>query len=767
MGALCGSRLGELSEEDCWSIFEDRAFASGGPEMTSDLVKIGREIVKKCAGVPLAAKVLGGMMHFKKEIHEWASIQKNEIWNIKEDENRILQVLKLSFDNLGTPSLKQCFAYCSMFPKDSWIGKNELIQLWMAQGFLQPSQKSDVEMEDLGNKYFNTLLVNSLLQGATKDAYDNYKYCKMHDLVHDLAQSISSKSDTVNDEFEIQQLSWGHTREIPKRSARKMRTLPQMDNVIGDILLNFKGLRVLSLREAGIEELPLSIGKLKHLRYLDVSWSEIKEFPKSIGKLYHLQTLTVEHCSNLEEFPNELKNLINLRHICCEDYKIMKMPAGMGQLTSLQTLPYFDVGQEKGHQIEELGCLNKLRGRLIIYNLEHVNNGEEAKKANLIGKTNIDQLEFRWGDQRESNDNNENVLEGLQPHRNLKSLVILGFGGYKFPSWISNSLLLNNLVEIKLRDCNKCEQLPALGQLPSLREILISMSNVKCIGMEFYGSRNDGTSDSNSETSRALFPALKTLTLEDMENLREWKEEVVTPATGVGVVFPRLEELTIRACPSLEYIRSINGLTSLRELEIEICERLMRPPNGLESCTSLEKLTVFMCPNLESVPEDLRELCSLRSLKIRDCGKLKCLPRCHSRLHDLEIGGLWEELDSFPNINLEDFEQIEVLRLWVWPKLKSLPHQLQHLTALRTLFIHGFDGLETFPEWLGNLSSLKKLFISKCQNLVNLPPREAMRRLTKLERVYVTYCLRLKEICANKTESECSEIFGLPIYIII
>lgn len=57
MGALRRPRLGELSEEDCWSIFEDRAFASGGPKMTSDLVEIGREIVKKCAGVPLAAKV--------------------------------------------------------------------------------------------------------------------------------------------------------------------------------------------------------------------------------------------------------------------------------------------------------------------------------------------------------------------------------------------------------------------------------------------------------------------------------------------------------------------------------------------------------------------------------------------------------------------------------------------------------------------------------------------------------------------------------------
>ncbi|KAK9286622.1 hypothetical protein L1049_015022 [Liquidambar formosana] len=711
--------------------------------MTSDLVKIGREIVKKCAGVPLAAKVLGGMMRFKKEIHEWVLIQENGIWNIEEDENRIFRVLKLSFDNLRTPSLKQCFAYCSMFPKDYSIEKNELIQVWMAQGFLQPSQERNVEMEDLGNKYFNTLLVNSLLQDATKDAYDNYEYCKMHDLVHDLAQSMSSESNTVNDELE--------------RSATKMRTLFQMDNVVRDMLLNFKGLRVLNLKETGIEELPLSIGELKHLRYLDVSGTRIKEFPKSIGKLYHLQTLRAE-IWNLEEFPKELKNLINLRHIYYYHYRITKMPAFMGQLTSLQTIPVFYVGQEKGHQIEELGRLNKLRGELRIYNLEHVNSGE-AKKANLIGKTKIDQLAFKWGDERESNDNNENVLEGLQPHPYLKSLEIWGFGGDKFPSWISNSLLLNNLVMIELIECNKCEKLPTLGQLPFLREIFIlSMSNVKCIGTEFYGSRNDGTSVSSSETSRALFPALKKFTLVNMKNLREWKEEV-------GVVFPRLEELTVEECPSLESIPSINGLTSLRELKICRCDRLTSPPNGLESCTSLEILTLYECPNLESVPQDLRDLCSLRSLKILECGKLKSLPRCHTRLRYLNIGGLWEGIDSFPNFNLEDFQRLEVLRLCGWPKLKSLPRQLHHLTSLRKLSINGFDGLETLPEWLGNLSSLETLDIKDGQNLANLPPREAMRRLTKLERVHICKCPHLEELCANNSELECSEIFGAPVQI--
>lgn len=55
------------------------------------------------------------------------------------------------------------------------------------------------------------------------------------------------------------------------------------------------------------------------------------------------------------------------------------MPLKMGQLTGLQTLQFFKAGSEKGHQIEELGCLKNLRGKLMIKKLELVRNTEEAR----------------------------------------------------------------------------------------------------------------------------------------------------------------------------------------------------------------------------------------------------------------------------------------------------------------------------------------------------------------------------------------------------
>jgi hypothetical protein len=178
----------ELSENDCWPFFRKRAFANKRL-FPPDLVDMGREIAIKCRKVPWAARVLGGTMYFKHDKREWSSIKKNKIWGLDD-------VLKLSFDHLPTPSLKQCFAYCAIFPKDHEMKKDELIKHWMAEGFLEPSKGSCMVMEDIGNMYFNILLATSFFQNARKDAYGNIISCKMHDLVHDLALSISK--------FEIQ-----------------------------------------------------------------------------------------------------------------------------------------------------------------------------------------------------------------------------------------------------------------------------------------------------------------------------------------------------------------------------------------------------------------------------------------------------------------------------------------------------------------------------------------------------------------------------------
>ena len=875
METLSRCNLEKLSKDECWSIIKKIVSANERIPLTPDLDAVGRKIAKKCGGVPLVARVLGGTMLHKREKSQWLAIQNNEVWNSLHDSNEMLPILKLSFDHLPSPSLKQCFAYCSIFPKGYDMNQKELIQYWMAEGFLQPSQGNGLAMEDIGYMYFDILLANSLFHDVEKDLYGNITHCKMHDLVHDLALSISKfetmilKGNSVDDINHVRRVFIQSDGEIVPRipfskdHVRRLRTFTSENVPFENLLSNFECLRVLKLYGPKIIELSNSIGQLVHLRLLHISMTNIIELPKTITKLYNLQTLRIENCRRFKKLPEDLKKLVNLRHIYV-DYVvyIQQPPRYMGQLTCLRTLKFFNVGQDAGHRIEELGRLNELSGELIIKSLENVKDREEARSANLVEKAKLHQLRFHWSGSsyREVNyHNDEEVLEGLQPHQYLKSLMIDGFGGKKFPSWMLTScgamdalLLFDNLTEINLLNCSKCEEVPILGHLPCLKVLQIKkMDRVTCIGISFYSIYSD------DNYRNVLFPALRRFKVEKMNSLVEWKD--VMEVTTKCVVFPCLEELIIGVCPQLtsapfhfpslqklkiskigstalemicrklttltslciSYVSELAFLpkqlfsTSLRSLQIEDCEKLSYMPdtvhtlisleelvvNGcpslrsfptmqgaaslrrleisecgvevlsirLQSCSSLSDLRITECPNLKSIP-NLRELHSLSQLRISKCRKLMLLPEglldCLNSLMSLAIGGYSEELDAFPSLSSTSIQHshasLKILYLYGWAKLNSLPDEILSFTALIDLWIFNFHGMEALPEWLGKLSSLQKLYLVDCKNLMHLPTAQTMRGLTKLERLEIYKCPKLKERCAKESGTEWSKISHIP-----
>ncbi|XP_047939314.1 putative disease resistance protein RGA3 [Salvia hispanica] len=469
--------LDGLSDEDCWSIIKAKTFVENG-KVPSGLEMIGRKIAKRCQGLPLAANVIGAVLRGKSE-DEWHSI--NEKW-LSDDEGgeNIKNILKLSYDYLSSPSLKKCFVYCSVFPKGYEIEKQELIEQWMAEGFLQPSQRDD--MESVGNMFINVLVQNSLLQVVERDEYGNVWTCVMHALVHDLASYVLSNNGSTPTRYMFLQ---EELIAIPNETAKHLRTLIMDCETSGMKFSDFGRLHNLILPN-GCKELPNSIRELMHLRNLDISYTEIAKLPKWIHKLHHLETLRA--CQELEKLPSTLKYMLNLRHL--HIHSDTKLPAEIGRLTNLQTLPHFIVGKKKGYQIEELGSLKNLKGTLMIRNLEKVLDKEEALKANMFQKPNLLDLEFAWDDGIEDERNDESVLEGLQPHAYLKKLKILGFKGKRFPTWVKkmavyngphgSSVPLDNLIDIRLSGCSEIEEIPTLEHLSNLKSLrLKKLKNVR------------------------------------------------------------------------------------------------------------------------------------------------------------------------------------------------------------------------------------------------------------------------------------------------
>ena len=686
-------------------------------------------------------------MHTKKSIEEWSLFKNSIIWhNLSKEEDRIMRVLKLSFDNLESPSLKQCFSYCSMFKKDFEIQRENLIQLWMAQRLLHSSPDESKDMEDIGNEYFDILLQSSLFQDAGMGHNGIVRKCKMHDLVHDMAELVSKSEsltgdlcgiDNTNEIRHVARVSTSMLDKIPERSARKLRSLFFGDGEVpSNILAPFKALRVLNLSNANTEEFPISVGRLKHLRYLDISKTRFKSLPKSIGKLYNLQTLRATNCA-LKEFPKELQNLTNLRHIYFD--KSTKFPQGISWLTCLRTLPYFSVGNETGHQIEELAGLKHLKGELIICNLEHVKNGEEAKKAKLEDKKEVCHLSFKWTEDRLTTNNNEegDVLEGLRPHLELESLSIENFMGDKFPSWMMGmSLLLNNLKKIQLLGCDKCEGVPPLGHLPKLTMLEISgIANLKCVGAEFYGYDLVHNVATTSKEKITLFPALKVLHIVKCNNLIEWMEAPMMSTQKV-VVFPCLEELDIKDCsklrnvpshfPSLQKLVIISsnsgtlieeissGLTTLTSLKIDGIKELTCLPQGiLKNNNNLSSLRISECNDLTCIAPDVFGSCgSLERLFIGRCKKLRHLADGLDTLQDLSIS----ECDSLELIPTAlGMASLRKLYISDCKRLSSLPSGLEYCTSLQRMTVSKCDGVTSFP--VHTLASLRQLTIRNCNGL--------------------------------------------------
>lgn len=275
-----------------------------------------------------------------------------DFWKLCEDKDNIFPVLKLSYQNLS-PQQRQCFAYCALYPKDSIIEKDELIQMWMAQGYLECSVE-DQCMEDVGNQFVNIFEKKSFFQDAKMIHDDDINYLKMHDLMHDLATQVAgvnccylnSKAKRCLGRPIHISVELGAFWLMESLDASRLRTLimfssydrKKLDEEELTIISTFKYLRVLKLVHSSVSRLPGSIEKLRHLRHLNLlTCCGLESLPKSMNNLVCLQTLKLLLDEKVVLSANVFSKLINLRHLVIYDWTFKdKKPTGFGKLSIRQ-----------------------------------------------------------------------------------------------------------------------------------------------------------------------------------------------------------------------------------------------------------------------------------------------------------------------------------------------------------------------------------------------------------------------------------------------
>ncbi|XP_021846129.1 putative disease resistance protein RGA1 [Spinacia oleracea] len=731
--------LPELSEDDSWYLFKKVAFTKMSQEYISIFETTGKNIVKKCKGVPLAIKSIGGMLQTKRHAYEWEKIEQSELWDLPQDGTGILPSLKLSYKHLSSPFLQKCFSFCAALPKDWSIGKSWLIRIWTALGLVRRSENREL-IEDIAEEYINELLSISFLHVVERDEIGETLYYGMHDLVHDLAKSVSKHElllleagNSVTAISDVQHLAIYEHKELKtdcwdKVVVENLCTLIIYKSLPGGLLKHVKYLRVLNLRDMGLEEVPEAVAGLKCLKFLSLTNNPIKVLPEFITELYNLQSLDIYKCNLLEEVPGGLSNLVNLRHFIM--MKLIKLPAKMiGQLKCLQTLPRLLL-TEGGFQISELGGLPHVSGRLTIVGLELIKSKQDAESARLSEKSRVNKLWLSWN----SDDDwikHEEVLDGLKPNCNLRRLIVQSYGGEKFPSWL---MRMDVIKIIELVDCRRCQKLPTLGHLPFLEKLGIEyMRLLEYIGVEFYC--NSYSSEANS--SMVYFPRLKQLELLGLGKLTEWVE----PSSGEWTIFPLLEELKIEDCPELK--TTPYKFPSLEQLTVKNITSGLLLTNIISnkvSVTCLKVLQIEGITEMTHLPEVLAEYCtSLQTLRINRCRDLSCLPESLSKMISLELLQIkWcPNLVSVP-CNLSGFRSLRELEILYNVGLTSVPEGLQSCTAMEKLWISCCPKIETLPDLTG-LNSLHNLSLRSMIKMITDPP-DWLYRLPCLTTLHIGYC---------------------------
>ncbi|AES87184.2 putative P-loop containing nucleoside triphosphate hydrolase, leucine-rich repeat domain, L [Medicago truncatula] len=699
-----------LGEKQSWTLFSQLAFENERELENEELVSIGKEIVKKCSGVPLAIRSIGSLMYSMQK-EDWSTFKNKDLMQIDEQGDKILQLIKLSYDHLPF-HLKKCFAFCSLFPKDYFIHKTTLIRLWIAQGFVQSSSDESTSLEDIGDKYFMDLVHKSFFQNITKHVfYGENEMFQMHDIVHDLAtfvsrddyllvnkkgQHIDKQPRHVSFGFQLDS-SW----QVPTSllNAYKLRTfLLPMNNyhegsielsACNSILASSRRFRVLNLSLMYSTNIPSCIGRMKQLRYLDLSCCfKVEELPRSITELVNLETLLLNRCSKLRELPKDLWKLVILRHLELDDCdNLTSMPLGIGKMTNLQTLTHFvlDTTSKDSAKTSELGGLHNLRGRLEIKGLEHLRPcPTEAKHMNLIGKSHLDWLSLKWNEQTVGDGNefekDDIILHDIL-HSNIKDLEISGFGGVK----LSNSAnLYTNLVELKLSDCTRLQYF----KLSMLHVKRLNMYNLPCL--EYI------VNDNNSDNSSSFCASLTYIVLFQLTNLKGWckcsEEEI---SRGCCHQFQSLETLMINDCYKLV---SIPQHTYIRE--VDLCRVSSDILQQVVNHSKLEDLQIESILNLKSLSGVFQHLSTLSELCIVNCEEFD---PCNDE-------------DGCYSMKWKEFTNLKVLVFNTIPKMKYLPEGLQHITTLQTLSIIRCVNLTSIPEWV---TSLQVFYIKDCPNVEN------------------------------------------------
>ncbi|XP_010500572.1 PREDICTED: putative disease resistance protein At1g50180 isoform X2 [Camelina sativa] len=580
-GALHEPQL--LNYEESWELLEKISLSGRGniePILITKLEAIGKQMVVKCGGLPLAITVLGGLLATKSTWNEWQRVHENIKSYVSNGGSSsgsksmmVADVLCLSYEYLP-PHLKQCFLYFAHYPENYEVHVGSLVSYWIAEGMVMPVKHTEAgtTVEDIGQDYLEELVRRSMVMVGRRDIVTSeVMTCRMHDLMREVCLNKSEQESFVQvidsrdpDEAEgfpslstntsrriVVQLHGGAEEHRIKRLSQVNYINPRFRSLVyimkkqghswallGKVSFKkMKLLRVLDLEGAQIEggKLPDDVGDLIHLRNLSLRLTNVKELTSSIGNLKLMITLDLFVKGKLL-IPNVIWKLQRLRHLCMPSDVDPKTKLDLSTLRNLQQLWDFPVGQCDPRDLLAMTSLRRLSINLSSQdtNFEAVSSLSTVLKR-LRGLTINVPCEPLLPP--------VDVTQLVSAFTNLSELELF----LRLEKLPENQTFSPDVGALRLWQCGLVDDpFQVLERLPNLK--ILQLFEGSFVGNKLCCSKNG-------------FPHLHSLTLSQLQNLEEWTVE--------DGAMMRLVSIELKCCKKLNSVpEGTRFLKNLQEVEI-------------------------------------------------------------------------------------------------------------------------------------------------------------------------------------------------------
>ncbi|CAN6832386.1 unnamed protein product [Brassica oleracea] len=565
-----------LTPEESWKLCESIAFPRR--EITEfnvdeELEAMGKKMVTYCGGLPLAVKVLGGLLANKTMVEEWKRVDDNiQTQIVRIDENSqdsVYRVLSLSYEDLPM-QLKHCFLYLAHFPEDDKIQVETLYYLWEAEGIITSSGDGETTRK-IGEEYIEELVRRNMVIAVKDDLSCRWENCQMHDMMREVCL-YKAKEENFLQFIKVPTTSTStinaHTPTRSRRlavhgggnafdmlgrknnqKARSVLGFGLDSNLWKQSGQEFRNLQLLRVLDLSLDDksddrggrIPSSIGKLIHLRYLSLDMDWATHVPSSLRNLKLLIYLSIFSFESVHLPSIIFKEMVELRFLQLPFRIKAKKKLELGNLVNLECLLGF---RSEYGSITDFLRMKRLRTLQVVLKGRYTS---EILASSLCELRNLEDLTL-------IDENNESGgaydVDFVWNFIHLRRLE-LSIHMTRLPD---HSRFPPHLAHISLRECKMEEDpLQILQKLLHLKSVELSFS-------AFVGRK--------MVCSKGGFPQLCKLRICCLYDLEEWIVEE-------------------------------GSMPCLRTLSIWYCEKLKELPEGLKYITSLKELKIVTCENKE------------------------------------------------------------------------------------------------------------------------------------------------------------------------